>query len=157
LLLLRTCERELEIAREVLVVAQLEAMRARLHRDATAQRAERADEATVDIQLRVGHVRLQLHDRVVAIDAAARLLRPATRDEQHESERLHGDTPSVTSITSPVSFTLTLLSAVGGRFTICEMRSTDSPVATPITQPPGESRRRTALFTPFAPCKYFSS
>ncbi|MBC7977158.1 MAG: hypothetical protein H7138_19455, partial [Myxococcales bacterium] len=67
---LGAAELQLEVAGEVVVVAQLEAMRARIERDAAAQRVERRDIAAVDIELRVAHVALQVDDRVARGDAA---------------------------------------------------------------------------------------
>src|SRR5262245_12535210 len=129
------------VAREVIVVPQLDAVPARVHREAAPHERDRADEPTVDVDLRVADVRRQVDDRVVRRHAA--LARRAAaldeRDEQHEGP--HGAPPvSVTSTTSPTIFTELDTSLAGGFFAICAIRSIASLDCTPITQPEGESR-----------------
>jgi 2-oxoglutarate dehydrogenase complex dehydrogenase (E1) component-like enzyme len=77
LLALGAVEIEIDVAREVVVVAQLEAVPAGDHGDAGAHDIHRADEPAVDVDLRVGDVRAHLHDRFVARDAVRRRLGPA--------------------------------------------------------------------------------
>src|SRR5262249_42191828 len=99
------------------------------------------------------HVAAQLYDRVVAADAVM-LLRSTARGE-HDQPALHGVSPSSTM--SPLTFTCAVTLPVGALRAIWAIRCTDSVVATPITQPLGDSRRSTARLTPLAPARYFSS
>src|SRR3569623_1467567 len=143
-LLLGALEVELRVPREVIVVAELDAMLARVDRDAGLDQVDRADELAVDVDLGVGEVRGQVHDRVVR-GHPVRGLRAAARAQQREDERLpHGAPESATSTMSLTIFTLDDVSGAGGFFAICATRSIDSPVVTPITQPAGDSRRRRA-------------
>src|ERR1043165_6316137 len=131
-------------------------MRAGRDRDPAARGVEGRDEHAVDVDLRIAHVAADREDRILARDARRDRL-AAARYEQHEKRRSHGDPDIDTSITSPTTFTFTEVSLAGGLRAICAMRSSDSVVVTPITQPPGDNRRITAFCTPFAPTRYFCS
>src|SRR4051812_29820635 len=123
-LTLRARERQLEVAREVIIVAQLEAMLAGLDGDPAAQRAERRDQPTVDVDLRIADAALDVDDRV----GRGHAVRPrpgATRrgEPARDRERAdHGAPDSVASTTSPTTLTATWASAVGGFFTIDAIR-----------------------------------
>src|SRR5262249_38159476 len=157
---------ELEVAREVILVPELEAMRAALDGDPAAERVERAHELAVDVDLCVAHVALDVDDRVLRGHAAgadpgsARDREPARRDQRahHGVPALPGAAApvapdTVASMRSPTILTDTAVSAGGGFSTIAGLRPTDSAVATPITQPAGEPWRKVARDTPRAPTR----
>ena len=73
-------EVELGVAREVVVVAQLDTMLPGIERDAALAQDSRADEPAVDVDLRVGDVRLEVDDRVVRRYAGSAAVR-AARDQ----------------------------------------------------------------------------
>src|SRR5436189_6446115 len=91
-----TRDLELKIARKIVVMAQLEAMRARRDGDAAAERVERRDEPAIDVDLRIPHVTGYIDDRGARGDAIRCCARCARREPAHHQEATsHGAPDSV--------------------------------------------------------------
>src|SRR5690348_10091579 len=84
LLAVGALEVELDVPREVVLVAQLDAVVAGDDGDAALQHRDRADEPTIDEHVGVADVRLDEEDRVVGGDLRAGLL-PATARRERET------------------------------------------------------------------------
>src|SRR5690349_20341575 len=126
--------------------------------DAAGERVERSDVSPVDVQLRIAHVTSYIDDCISSGDAIRCDAGTTGGEPAHQQERAsYGAPDSVASTTSPTIFTATVVSLAGGFFTIDAIRSIESAVVTPITQPAGDTRRSVARDTPRAPIRCLSS